>query len=270
MTFFLGKSGYGLTTVLAAVFMVLICVFLAGRGQANTVTVMSNHFPPYAIKNDQFIDGFAATLFKDVQMRSGLVIETGKVVHAPFVRMMQEMNSSSNVVGLNIARTAERENMVHWVGPYYTVQMAVLAKADRVHDPSLTLQQISLQSPVAVRGTVPERLLLRQGVPQEMIYSVTSPEQAIDMLIFDRADFFAHVTDSVLWIARSRGIAKDYFKTVHTLSTADLYLGISLSTDEGLILRIDQALDETMSSDVFVAICAEYGLSNCTQPVLSQ
>jgi polar amino acid transport system substrate-binding protein len=225
--------------------------------KAETYRVMGNNLPPFGLVNKNELNGFSRDLLTEMLE---LEIELD-FVGATFSRVYNELQHAPKRVGLHIARTAQRENMFKWVGPYYTIEMGLIGKKDRPIKIE-SLEQIPDNYFLgAVKNTVPHQILMNARMDKSNIIAVPVGDQIMRMLDVDRFDLIAHVFDVSKYMMREHQIDPNKYEIKYSLSKADLYFAFSKDTPDGLIQSLQTKLDGYMATSEFQKLKERYYLN---------
>lgn len=151
------------------------------------------------------------------------------------------------------ARTQERENQFQWVGPLASIKWTLFAAPDS--DIKLdALEDARKYSIAGYKGDVMSDYLIGQGF--EVITNVSGDQNPL-RLTLDQADLW--VTDGVVGplIAKEKhGITG--LKPLLVFRETPMYLAVSNQTDEAVVSRLQDALDNARDAGEISAILAEY------------
>lgn len=82
---------------------------------ANPLWVITHLEPPFSFRDEGGrLSGYAVELTRNVLVEAGLQTE---ILVAPWERILVESESKSDVLVFSLARTAEREDLFHWITP---------------------------------------------------------------------------------------------------------------------------------------------------------
>lgn len=200
---------------------------LLGKGFADDIRILGQPFPPFSIhEKGKALTGFSVELLKLVFNEISDAPEKHKVIPVPFKRMYAEVQKAERRAGVALGRNQTRENHFKWVGPYTTVDMAVIAKKNR---------EIIINSPEDFKGykiatiqkTAAEQALLSLGVPAETFDGGYKPEATILKLQNDRVDFVAHTLQSLSYMIRKLDLNLDEYEEVYHIKELELFFVFS-------------------------------------------
>lgn len=152
--------------------------------KAAMIKVVAEHLPPYQIKLNDNIDGFAIDVLNELtaitQISTHLEI-------MPWARAYHIASTEKNTLILSMSRTDSRENYFHWVGTLSNEPVFVWALIQTPTQHILSLSQLK-NEPIAVsQESYIEQLLTYQHFTK--LERLASPEQYVGMLFKKRTKF---------------------------------------------------------------------------------
>lgn len=233
----------------------LLCVWLinipstqlAFADTLTSLTFITEEYPPYNYLINQQLAGRSIDLLEAIFAETETPLSRHDIHYYPWIRGYELALNQPNTVLFSTTRTAAREAQFHWVGPIAQDHVALLAHRSAPITIDSLSQAIKRKLTVAViREDIGAQALLEDGYPESLMIPAIDNRSALHMLIHGRVDLWAYSADVAAWIAESEGYPKNSLIPVHTLSDASLYFAINQSTDQRLILRMQQALDKVL------------------------
>ena len=242
-------------------FVALGLLFLGTNSlKAGTYRIMGNNLPPFGLVNKSELNGFSRDLLNEVLQETSVADMELDFVGATFSRVYNELQHAPKRIGLHIARTAQRENMFKWVGPYYTIEMGLIGKKER----PVKVESLEAMPDEyfigAVKNTVPHQMLMKARMDKSNIIAVPVGDQIMRMLDVDRLDLIAHIFDVSKYMMREHKIDPNKYEIKYSLSKADLYFAFSKDTSDSLIQSIQTKLDAYKDSSEFQKLKERYYL----------
>jgi polar amino acid transport system substrate-binding protein len=213
-------------------------LLLSGLVQAASLAprIITVEEPPASfVLPDGQADGFVVDIVKALQRE---LHDTTPIELLPEGRAMLTAQQEPNVLLFSFSRTAERENLYHWLLP-------VLQKRWQIYLPAQSPLQLNsladlrkLNAIGVVRGDVRESYLLQQGFTN--LVAVTSHQQNLQMLNSGRVDAIAGDSLELAYQLRQNQQATA-LKLALTLRSSNVYLIMPKNADAGLAARWQHA-----------------------------
>lgn len=222
----------------------------AGPARADHVRFYVDGLPPYSILHrDGPPSGFAVDLMGRMMHSVGEHFAPSDIKVLPWARAVREVEIVPDAALLVLARLPERIGRFKWVGPLDTLPMGAFArrgagvKVERLED----LKRYSLGM---VRNTAPTLVLISAlpGIDKQFVMLSGIPAQ-LRMLREGRVDVIVQALDATHGMMSGEGLAKDDYEVVYRLKPLTIYFGFNKETDDGLIDRLQTALDELKKVD---------------------
>lgn len=223
------KQGRLLSTLL-----MLICS-LAQAASLEPRIITVEEPPASFVLPDGQPDGFVVDIVKALQRE---LKDNTPIEMLPEGRAMLTAQQEPNVLLFSFSRTAERENLYHWLLP-------VLQKSWQIYLPAQSRLQLNsladlrkLNAIGVVRGDVRETYLIQQGFTN--LVAVTSHQQNLQMLNSGRVDAIAGDSLELTYQIKQSQQATP-LKLALTLRSSNVYLIMPKNADAGLAARWQQA-----------------------------
>ena len=235
--------------------IVLLMIFLlpVPGGLAQEITVISEENPPFNFIKDGVFTGSSTEVVREIMRRLGLPAEIQVLTWA---RAYQLALAQPNVVLFSTARTKEREDLFHWVGPIYKVRFGFYAR--RGFGPYLTgLADAKKVGAIATyKDDVREQLLKSQGFTN--LDSSKSPASNLKKLLAGRVDLWLYSNLGVPSVARQLGIDPAEVELVLPFKDKYAYIAVSKGTPRVMVEKWQAALDDMKRDGSFGRISKQW------------
>ena len=227
-------------------------------GQAPTITVVTEEYPPYNFTDNGTIRGCSTEIVEEMMKRARLQYT---LMSYPWARTYNMAQEYPNVLIYSIGRSDKREKLFKWidvVAPYDIY----LYKLKRRKDIAVAnLGDARKYRTGAVRDDVRAQFLEKNGFePGINLDLVTMDIQNIRKMANDRIDLFPIDQLALAHILRLAGGRLEDYEPVLYLKdlSAGLYLAFSLGTDDALVDRCREALAEIKKDGTYDAIMKKF------------
>ena len=235
--------------------IVLFMIFLLSvpGGLAQELTVISEDNPPFNFIKDGVFTGSSTEVVREIMRRLGLPAEIQVLTWA---RAYQLALTQPNVVLFSTARTKEREDLFHWVGPIYKVRFGFYARRGS----GLYLTGLADAKKVGAIATykddVREQLLKSQGFTN--LDSSKSPASNLKKLLAGRVDLWLYSNLGVPSVARQLGIDPAEVELVLPFKDKYAYIAVSKGTPRVMVEKWQAALDDMKRDGSFGRISKQW------------
>ncbi|MDP5213654.1 transporter substrate-binding domain-containing protein [Pseudoalteromonas tunicata] len=215
----------------------LFCL-LCHASFAATIKVVAEHLPPYQIKNNDRIDGFAIDVLNELTLITGIKSDLEIV---PWARAYHIASTEKNTLILSISRTDTREKFFHWIGTLSNEPVFVWALTETPTQHILSFSQLK-NEPIAVsQESYIEQSLTYQHFTK--LERLASSEQYIGMLFKKRAKFIISTETALRLQLNTLDLSYDKVKKVLKADsfTENLSLAFNLQSDAELVKRYQEA-----------------------------
>ena len=176
------------------------------------------------------------------EMMTEMNTPSQKIEDVPFKRGLTIVQETANYAFFNVARTAERENTVKWVGPIFPFQ-AYFYETKNAPTGIQTLEDAKKISTCVMRGSLYEKALVKEDFAR--LQRVTSYEQCFKILAIERARLTVMATNNVDSEIRAAKLSvNDFVKTPVMLFKKDGYIVFSKNVPDQIIKKWQEALDK--------------------------
>jgi len=237
----------------SAIIMFLIFWLSVTGSLAQELTVISEDNPPFNFIKDGVFTGSSTEVVREIMRRLDLPPEIQVLTWA---RAYQLALAQPNVVLFSTARTPEREELFHWIGPIYKVRFGFYAR--RGSGPYLTcLADAKKVAAIATyKDDVREQLLKSLGFTN--LDSSKSPASNLKKLLAGRVDLWLYSNLGVQSVARQMGIDPDQVELVLPFKDHYSYIAVSKGTSQVVVDKWQAALDDMKRTGSFERISKQW------------
>lgn len=222
-------------------------------GLAQELTIISEDNPPFNYLENGVFTGSSTEVVREITRRLNLPAEIKVFTWA---RAYQLALTQPNVVLFSTARTQERENLFHWVGPIYKVRFGFYARRGSGPYPTCLADAQKVRAIATYKDDVREQLLKSLGFTN--LDSSKSPASNLKKLLSGRVDLWLYSNLGVRSIAKRIGIDPDEVELVLPFKDNDAYIAISRGTPQAVVDQWQAALDNMKREGVFEKISKQW------------
>ena len=241
------------------IFLILLLPTVVG---AQELRIISENNPPFNFIKHGTLTGSSMEIVQEMLRRMN---RTDTIQVLTWARGYNLAVSRPNVVLFSTARTNQRENLFHWVGPLYRVRFGFYAKKES------ELQLTNLEDAKKVgaiatyKNDVREQLLRSQGFTN--LDSSKSPVSNLKKLMSGRVDLWLFSNLGVKRIANQVGVDLDELELVLPYKDYYAYIAISKGTSQNVVNRWREVLDELKQEGTFEKITQQWLPAESIPPV---
>ena len=245
-----GKIGLNSKSVI--VFILILLLSVAG-GQAQELTVISEDNPPFNFIKDGVFTGSSTEVVREIMRRLDLSAEIQVLTWA---RAYQLALTQPNVILFSTARTPEREDKFHWVGPIYKVRFGFYARRGAGPFPTCLADAKKVAAIATYKDDVREQLLKTLGFTN--LDSSKSPASNLKKLLAGRVDLWLYSNLGVPSVARQIGIDPAEVELVLPFKDLNVYIAVSKGTPRAVVDKWQAALDDMKREGRFEKISKKW------------
>ena len=240
---------------------ILLCVFFVSHcfsAYSQTVTVVTEEYPPYNYTEDGIIKGYSTEIVKEVLKRAGI---SYSLASYPWARTYKMALSSPNVLIYSIGRSEKREKLFKWIDVVAPYDIYLYKLKKRTDISVNNLNDAKRYHLGAVRDDVRAQYLEKHGFePGKNLDLVAMDGQNIRKIMIDRIDLFPIDQLGLTYLLQVEGQkATDFEKSLYLKDlSAGLFLAFSLKTDDSLVEKCRAALAEIKKNGTYDAIMDKY------------
>jgi polar amino acid transport system substrate-binding protein len=234
---------------------------------------LTEEWAPYNFEEDGMASGISVDILEAVFQDIGVNRSREDVRIVPLAEGFRKAQNGSTVL-FSIVRSAEREPLYKWAGPFTKGSFVVFAPI-RENIRIRTSEDLNQYRIGAVEGTIENTLLTNQGVTADRIVNGPTPMELLRMLEMGQIDLWA--TGDLAGRHQMLQTAADPngYEIVYTLSTNDFYFVFSRDISDTAVLGFQQALDnvrnprDAQGISAYERIMFKYLGVGCLQPSFS-
>ena len=164
----------------------------------------------------------------------------------PWTRLVQSLQTQSNVLGFHMTRTPARENSYHWIGRLRPIKFKLWGLRERANELPRTLDEAKDLRISATRSDVVADYLASRNFTNLVYLSENS--NTINMMRRDRIDLMPYIEAGVEGYLRRQNESVDTLIPVIDLDEISTghYLVMSKNSDTDLVLQLQSAFQRLM------------------------
>jgi polar amino acid transport system substrate-binding protein len=227
---------------------------LGGIAWAQSLSIYTEiDAPGQYYRTDGSLTGLAVEIVREIQKRTG---NTNRIEVIPWARSYQELQTRPNVVLFATARTAERNDLFHWIGPIDEKRYYLFVKAD---SPLVikTLEDAKKLGAIGVYKDDVRDLYLTSKDFKNLARTVDNVSN-VKKLMSGRIDAFAFASTGLSELALSAGYTADDLKKALPILDVQLYITISANTSEATVKAWDAAFQAMKKDRSFERLYKKY------------
>jgi polar amino acid transport system substrate-binding protein len=233
--------------------MFLILLMPITSGWSQELTIISEENPPFNFNKNGVFTGSATEVVREIMRRlnqpAGIEVMT-------WARAYQLARTRPNVVLFSTARTKEREDLFHWVGPIFKVRFGFYARKGS----NLVLTCLADAKKVGAIATykddVREQLLKSMGFTN--LDSSKSPASNLKKLLAGRVDLWLYSNLGVPSVAEQMGINPDDVEFILPFKDFFAYIAVSKGTPQAVVAKWQETLEAMKRDGTFEKISRQW------------
>lgn len=224
--------------------------------EAASLRIVTELSPPHQTVENGRVAGVSTQIVEATLQQAGL---QSRIEVYPWARAFYIASSVPNVLIYNIARTAERENEFHWIGPVANYRLGLVRLAERTDLAPNHLQDLGSAVIAVQRDDFSYHWLKRQGmrVGKELQLSADILE-SWRLLLKGKVDYV--IDDEAALRLMERQLAQPQGSTRFVLAIPQLeqktYLAASKDTDPALVKKLQQAHLQVQTTALYQNVMA--------------
>lgn len=240
---------------LAALLMLAMAAATAWAGQGFAdLAWLTEEYYPYSFDDGGRVRGISADLLRLVWKE--LDEPEHPIRLRPWARAYRAATETPGTVLFSMARTAEREDLFKWAGPIAVVRFVLSAPRGR-HTDVDSMDDLQGLTVGTLRDDVGDRLLAPwRGVCR--VEPVARMDQNLEKLKAGRIQMVAYEERSLRLLLARHGLDPHAFETVLVLSEAPVYFAFHRATDDALVRRFQNALEDAKNSQAYADLLETY------------
>ncbi len=213
-------------------------------GAEPAVAWWSESLRPLAFVADGRQQGVAIDLLALASERAGL--PRPEPVFVPWARVLLQLSSKQPACAVAMTRTAAREPLYQWAGPFISSYLSVAQRADAsALSTQLPLQGLSL---VVVRGDAAESAAVELGATEAQITRVSSGAAAVRMVILGRAQAWLHGNNSQQQTVAELGVQARELRIGPLLRQGSIYFACNHEVPPAYLARLHWSVSDLVAA----------------------
>ena len=236
-----------------AIITFLILLLSVTSGWSQELTIISEENPPFNFTKDGVFTGSSTEVVREIMRRLN---QPGDMEVMTWARAYQLAQTRPNVVLFSTARTQQRENLFHWIGPIYRVRFGFYARkgSNLVLTCLADAKKVGAIAPY--KNDVREQLLKTMGFTN--LDSSKSPVSNLKKLLAGRVDLWLYSNLGVRSVAGQIGINPDEVEFVLPFKDVFAYIAISKGTSQAVVGQWKAALEAMKRDGSFEKISRQW------------
>ncbi len=209
--------------------------------------------PLQYLGDDNKLTGLAVDVVREIQRRVG---NTDPIQVVPWARGYVELETLPNVVLFATARTAQRNALFKWIGPFDETAFSLFVKADS----KIVLKSLEDAKKLGAIGVytndVRDLYLTKEGFKnlERTVDNVAN----VKKLMSDRIDAFASAEISLEELARAAGYQAEDMKVALTFLKVQQFIAFSMKTPDATVKAWSDAFEAMKKDRTFERIFRTY------------
>lgn len=237
---------------------VLLHLTIGCPASAQTLTIVSDPYPPLGYVKDGEIVGFTVDLIKLLQQRTGI---EGKFVMYPWARAYEMAQKEKDILIYQLTYTEERARLFQLVGPIYHATDSLWKLKARKDVVVRDLKDAKQYRIGTVRDYFTHKYLLENGFQEgKNLDAVHDDDMNVHKLAAGRIDLM--FLDELVFNYRVKelGYKRDDFDNAFPVVSHDEYLAFSRPTSADVVSRFAKALLAMKKDGSYNSILRKYGI----------
>jgi polar amino acid transport system substrate-binding protein len=232
---------------------ILLILLLPAIGGTQQLTIISENNPPFNFVKNGKLTGSSMEIVREMMRRMN---RTEKIQILTWARGYNLALTQPDVVLFSTARTGQREDLFHWVGPLYRVRFGFYARKGS----GLRLASLEDAKKVGAIATykndVREQLLKARGFTN--LDSSKSPASNLKKLMSGRVDLWLFSNLGVPRVANQIGVDPNQLELVLPFKDYYAYIAISKGTSQAVVKKWQDVLVEMKRDGMFEKISRQW------------
>lgn len=231
----------------------LIILILVTVAVSEPYKVYTENLIPFNYKDDSTLKGMSVELVQELFRR---INEPLNIHLYPWARAYNLALTSTKTVLFSTARSDEREDLFHWVGPLYNDTIYFYKKSDNAIVINSWEDAQKVDNVLVVRD-FPEMYILKEA-GFENIQLTNSQESSMRMVMQNRAELFVIAVSVAEEIAKDIHVEYDNLEKTVPVIEMNLYLALSKDIPVEVVAQWQRVLDEIKLDGTYEKIADKY------------
>lgn len=240
---------------LAVLSLTIFCPIIFAQNKTSpTLSLYCEDDKPlqYFDKNKK-LTGLTVEIVQEIQRR---LSNTDPIQVVPWSRGMDKLNNNPNTLLFTMARTPERENLYHWIGPILSIEYGLYVKADS----KIKIDKLEDAKKIGLIGVyrddIRDQTLSHLGFTN--LDRASTSTSSFKKLMIGRIAAYADANRGVGISANAAGYKVSDVKLAFNLFKSHLYIAVSKETDTELVAIWNKTLNEMKKDKTFLKILKKY------------
>jgi len=232
------------SVLLLAIFFLFSSACTSAADPAANIRFITENSPPYNYVEDGKLAGSSVDLLIEVFRLIGSFKARGDIELLPWARGYHIVKEEAGTALFSTRRSPEREDLFGWVGPLAISPVVLMARKKRDFEVHV-LADLSKRSIVTIGSDVGDVILNTYNIPENTRLTVSYPDIAARMLIYNRIDLWTYGQRTASWLIKQQGGQPSEYEPVWSFESASgLYLAFHRDTPKSTIELFQSALDQ--------------------------
>ncbi len=250
---------FSLILIFLFIFLSPLNAFCDDAITADDLVYLTEKFPPHNYVKDGRFVGASVEILEMIWKKLGASKTRADLEIIPWARGIKRLENEPNIVLFGMGFSVERAQKFHWVGPYYTHSLSLIAKKEnklQIH----TLEDAKTFQIGAVREDMGHQTLIDFHFSQSKLDLSSDIDMLYNKLKYDRLNLICYVEESFFNYIDTHHLNKNLFEPVFQFSSMKSGYGFSKKIPASLIQKFQKALDQLKKDNAVNAILKKYGI----------
>ena len=240
--------------------VMVFCLIPFSAGFAQTVddlVLMTEQYPPFNFEEDGKLQGISVDLLDQMLKKVGSKLTRDDIQLLPWAKGYKAGLTKKNNVIFSTTRTAERETLFKWVGPFAPTRISLTARKDK-NIKINTINDVKRYRIGVIRDDVGEQLLVAAGIPKKNLDRTAKAISNIKKLSAGKIDMWSYEETVAKWFIKKNSFNPADYEVVHVLKEGVLSYAFNKDTPDSIIQKLQNALDGIKKSGEYEKILDKY------------
>ncbi|NOX34441.1 MAG: amino acid ABC transporter substrate-binding protein [Deltaproteobacteria bacterium] len=224
---------------------------------ADDLVYLTENFPPHNYIKDGRLVGASVEILEMIWKKLGSLKTKNDIKLIPWARAIKRMKNEPNIVLFGMGFSVDRIKKFHWVGPYYTHSLSLIAKKEEKIKIN-ALEDAKMFLIGVVREDVGHQMLINLHFQASNLDLSSDIDVLFNKLKYDRFNLICYVEPAFFKYMDKHNLNKDLFEPVFQVSDMRSGFGFSKEIPGYLILKFQKALDELKNNKSINKILKKY------------
>jgi len=236
-----------------------ISVTASERITADDLEYYTENFPPHNYMENGQLKGISVDILEMMWAKLGSGKTRADISILPWARAIRMLKTHSDMVLFGMGYSEERAEKFHWVGPYFTHELALIGRAD---DP-VSIDRIDDARHLTigvVRQDIGHQTLIERSFHPDRIELCDDIAQLHQKFVHHRFRVVCYVTHAYFNYLQRQDIPRHKFKKLFTISASKSGFGFSRKVPLDLINRFQGVLERLRAEGELDNVLNRYGM----------